>query len=325
VRGQPTIEQILLPVDFSEFSRRAKGFAFALSRLCDARLLALHVYRPILLYGGDVPSMAPFPMDAATRSQLLDDLVGFVEPARKLGVRVDVAVEEGNPYREILNEASAMPADVIIIGTHGLSALGAWMLGSTAEKVLRNARCPVLTVSGSSGGEVPRDGSIFRRILCPLDLSESSAETLRHARLLAQKTGAALCLLHAVPSTSHGKSPARTMPGGADPREAEAREHLEQFVDREGIGSAKVEQVIASGEPQETILREAEERHADVIVMGIHGGRPVDLSFLGSTAQHVVRKARCPVLTVRPRRALAERHTDASVRRSGTAQAGGGR
>ena len=88
-------------------------------------------------------------------------------------------------------------ADLIVIGTHGRSGFERLMLGSVAEKVLRKAACPVLTVPAHAPDAVPREAGSVRRILCPVDFSSSSEDALEYALAsLAQEAHARLTVLH---------------------------------------------------------------------------------------------------------------------------------
>jgi nucleotide-binding universal stress UspA family protein len=84
-------------------------------------------------------------------------------------------------------------------------------------------------------------------------------------------------------------------------READVRRMLKEAVPEEASSYCRVETAMVNGSPWREILREAGERHSDVIVMGVQGRGVVDLMFFGSTTQHVVRQATCPVLTIKGR------------------------
>ena len=102
-------------------------------------------------------------------------------------------VTTGAPAREILAYAAQAPADLIVMGTHGTSGFEHLVLGSVAEKVLRRARCPVLTVPPQSGasGRLP-----FAHVLCAVDFSDWSLAALEFAMTAALGSGAALTLVH---------------------------------------------------------------------------------------------------------------------------------
>lgn len=192
-----TIRHILCPVDFSDFSRRALDLAFALAVRYRAEITALHV---------DVPSLPPtaaFPEspailspDATSMEQLRAELACFVAPSRTPDIPLRMAVTQGDPVTTILLEAEVLSADIIVMGTRGMGGLERWVLGSVAEKVLRKAPCPVLTVTRGRQEPYSLDPGRFTEVLCALQLSESSKQTLAVAVSTAQAAGAHLTLLH---------------------------------------------------------------------------------------------------------------------------------
>jgi nucleotide-binding universal stress UspA family protein len=131
---------ILHPTDFSEHSRFAFRLARALARDYDARLVLLHVLPPpmVVYAGGPVPAET-WPGAEEVKADLRQ-LEGRAGP-----VRVESWVREGDPVDLILRAAAETHSDVIVMGTHGRTALGRLLLGSVAEAVLRKAPCPVLT------------------------------------------------------------------------------------------------------------------------------------------------------------------------------------
>jgi nucleotide-binding universal stress UspA family protein len=211
-------------------------------------------------------------------------------------------VKEGSAVGQIILEAKELGADLIVMGTHGVGGFERWVLGSAAEKVLRKAPCPVLTVTKARPEAFPLDPGRFGEVVCALDLSDSSRRTLAHAASLAQESGAHLTLLHVLEDVPQEE--AAVMQAGLDlaayraQRCQEARNRLRSIA--EGVGIH--EEVVSVGSPHREILRLAEERRAGLVVVGVHGRRMRDLFHFGSTAHHVVRGAGCPVLTVRERR-----------------------
>jgi nucleotide-binding universal stress UspA family protein len=190
------------------------------------------------------------------------------------------------------------------MGTHGRSGFEHLLLGSAAERVLRTAPCPVLTVR-----EKPLDrlnASLFRRILCAVDLSEASERTLDMALSLAEETLARVTLLHVVEGRLGESGPElyRPVPETARLRRQlvdEAKERLQRAGQR-AHGFCEVSERVEAGSAWRRILGAAEETYADLIVMGAHAHGAVGRVFFGSTANQVVRHATCPVLTVREMR-----------------------
>ena len=134
------IRQILAPTDFSEFSKQAIESAFALAETFGAKLLLLHVVElPAYPVEGFVPS--------TMGTTLIDDLQRQVslEPPNAT-VEVSRQVVVGIPYRKIIEVAEAAKADLIVMSTHGRTGLSHLVMGSVAERVVRTASCPVLTI-----------------------------------------------------------------------------------------------------------------------------------------------------------------------------------
>ena len=293
-----TLTRILCPTDFSEISVKAEAYATALAQRYDASLLLLHVDPPM-------PMMAPYgeiPVDVRLfeeqREQAVRDLAVARDRARAAGVAAETAVRGGHPAREILAVAEELPADMVVLGTHGRGGVEHLLLGSVAEKIMRKAPCPVLVVPpGSGAGADAR----FSRILCPVDGSESSNDAVSFAVSLARETDGRLILLHVVePVPAAGEF--GTFDGEEYRRmgEAHAGTVLQAALTPEVREWCRCEEVVALGKASERILSTAAEKAADVIVMGVRGRGAIDVLAFGSTTNDVIRRATCPVLAVHP-------------------------
>lgn len=295
------MRRILCPTDFSELSQRALAHAVALARRRVAEVIVVHVHPPVLLPGPDIPDFATTAPDPEARARRIEQLGHFSESARRAGVPVRACLLEGDPGREIVAQARALDADVIVMATHGRVGLEKLAVGSVTEKVLGRAPCPVLTVSGA--GDAPEEADGLRRILCAVDLGLSSARTLESAVTLAREAEGELTLLHVV------EGPDKDQPGFNAPFDvpeyrghmmADARKELRAAVAEDVREALAVREIVTEGNPVKEILRVAAEERADLIVIGAHGFHPIDVLFSGSTVRKVVRQARCPVLTIRP-------------------------
>jgi len=146
----------------------------------------------------------------------------------------------------------------------------------------------------------------WKRICCPIDFSDASRAAMEVAADLARRFGAELVLLHAYPV------PGYTFPDGsvvASPRMMQeladqAQKHLEEWrADAERlVGAPRVSAERAVGEPAAEIVSFASGRGVDLLVLGTHGRTGIEHALMGSIAERVVRRAHCPVLTVRPPR-----------------------
>jgi nucleotide-binding universal stress UspA family protein len=145
------IGTILLPTDGSECSARATTYALSLARQYGARVVALHVIdrgweeqtrNAVVEVGHELMQTLH---DGYTRTAHTI-LQGPVDAGAKAGVPVETRMAHGTPYEEIVKAGKEMGADLIVIGTHGRTGMSHFLLGSVAERVVRSAPCPVLTV-----------------------------------------------------------------------------------------------------------------------------------------------------------------------------------
>jgi nucleotide-binding universal stress UspA family protein len=300
------IRHILCPVDFSDVSRRALDHAIALARRYDARLSVPHVHQLSMpVYGGSYvgpEGFEPIWLTDLERQQLLERLDTYVAADRPAAdVEIETLLDEDvNVPEAILSRARSTGADFIALGTHGRSGFQRLVLGSTAEKVLRKACCTVLTVPPHAPDAVPRDLVSLQRILCPVDFSRSSTRALEYAASLAEEAHARLTVLHVLelpPDLS--ELPYSGLAEYRNDQFQKARKHLSEAVKVSVPPACAVDELVLVGRVHREILRVAAEQGADLIAMGIQGRGAVDLMFFGSTANHIVREAMCPVLTLR--------------------------
>jgi universal stress protein A len=136
----------------------------------------------------------------------------------------------------------------------------------------------------------------FRRILCPIDFSETSEHAFRYADRLAQASGAELLLLHAF-----DRPQSYDLFGQTHPADPALRAQLEAV--KSASSNVRVTHAVHAGPPGEVICWFGESQNCDLIVIGTHGRTGLKHLLLGSVAEHVVRHARSPVLVVRLRAA----------------------
>jgi nucleotide-binding universal stress UspA family protein len=299
------IRRILCPIDFSDHSRRALDNAIAIARWYDARVTVLHVFSPapVAAFGRGPVAFEPIVLTPIDREQLLADTQAFADREGAPGAAIDAVVREGTTAAEILDQASSMKADLMVIGTHGRSGFERLVLGSVAEKVLRNASCAVMTVPKRLPDAVPAGPVLYKRILCPVDFSESSLRALQYAVSLAQEADGQVIVLHVVAhefelTAGMDYDSGMTVKDFLAEREQALQRRLQDLV----AGApefCRMEPLLKQGKPWREVLRVAAERDCDLIVMGVQGRGAADLLLFGSTTQHVVREASCPVLTLR--------------------------
>ena len=303
------IDRILCPIDFSDTSRHALDHAATLARWYGARLMLAYVH-PTLVIAPMAPGLPLMPgviLTVDDRKAVEESLESFGR--EEIGDRLPVSrhVLEGDAAREITAFARDCGPQLIVIGTHGRSGVERFVMGSVAERVLRTASCPVLTVPPRVPDRVPLPTALFRRIVCAIDFSPCAMQGLTYALSIAQESGGALTVLHVaellpedVPGLSEsGTNLPHTFRDYLARARAERAAQLDAAVPSGVREYCEVDTMMTSGKPYREILRVASETTSDLIVLGVHGHGALDRLFFGSTTEHVVRAATCPVLTIR--------------------------
>jgi universal stress protein A len=156
------IKRILVPVDFSEPSKKALQYAITLAGEFGAELSLLHVIQPYPIVP-DLQTATPA-LNAILQKDATENLEKLVATIK--GVAVQQVIRWGSPAREIAAEAEKQDADLIIINTHGRTGLAHLFIGSVAEQVVRFAKCPVLTLREREHDfmKVPVDDAELNRI-----------------------------------------------------------------------------------------------------------------------------------------------------------------
>lgn len=142
------IERILFPTDFSDHSKHAFGYALSFAKEYGAQLTMLHVIEDVQYlanaYMFDVPMMPSF---ADMEQNRLKEMEEFIErEVADSSIKIEKSIKHGRPFIEIIHAAREGNADLIVIATHGRGGLEHILFGSTAEKVVRKAPCPVLSI-----------------------------------------------------------------------------------------------------------------------------------------------------------------------------------
>jgi nucleotide-binding universal stress UspA family protein len=296
------IRRILCPIDFSDASRHALEHAMVIAGWYGSQITALHACHPMILLSPLVVFADPpgaIRPNEPDRQQLGEQLREWLVPAEKMGLETEALFDEGNPVARILERATSLPADLIVMGTHGRGGFERLILGSVTEKILRKANCPVLTVPppATASSTLP-----FKHMLCPIDFSEPSISALQFAFSIAEESDARLTIQHVFEWPSDDQVSAKRSFELSEFRrqwEVETRQRLEGLISDDVRSWCAPEPKLSYGKPYRQILALAETEHVDLIVMGVHGRNALDLMLFGSTTNHVVRRASCPVLTLK--------------------------
>ena len=183
--------------------------------------------------------------------------------------------------------------EVIVIGTHGRRGFDRLVLGSTTDRVMRKATCPVLVVSNPSHkalGTGPEGRHRLSRILYCTDCSNNSERALGYAISLAAEYSAELTLLHVA---DNAPNLAR-----AEAIIAERTQELDKLVSETERKNLNVRSAVRFGKAYEEIVRHATEAQQSLIIMTARGGDAVDRAVFGSTSYRVIQLGPCPVLAI---------------------------
>jgi nucleotide-binding universal stress UspA family protein len=294
-----TIKRILYATDLSPISEPAWDEARQLGRLFDAEILVLHAVPLVMLplEGYFPPHMYDELVQSARRDAeaRFDRLLGSVPGS---GLKVRIQLEDGPPADRILKVANDEQADIVIVGTHGRAGIQRAILGSVADRLIRQAPCPVVTVQPELGA---KPGAKIRRICYATDFSPTARAAWPWVVSIASAADAEIDLVHVTFSPVPDRHlSAEALGQIAHTLHEQGRLEAERFLEKSPAPGGRINVHLSHGDPGEQIVHQAQVRSADLIVMGTHGWSGLVRWMLGSVAHHVIQTAPCPVLTVAP-------------------------
>lgn len=286
--------RLLVATDLSDPARHAAVRAAMIARETGASLDLVHVVSLGLLEKlrrlvAEIPVGLEQRILDATQEEMRELAAALL---RQYGVSSGVHVVSGPLLSELATQTDQSSADLVVLGARGASVMRHLLLGSTAERMIRRASCPMLVVK-----QVPRER--YRTLLVPVDFSPCSLRALSNARALAP--AAAILLLHAFAVPFEGKLVLAGVDDDTIQRyrmatEQEALQKLRELCGEAGLSPAEVRLMVLRGDPLQHIIQQEQERNCDLIVMGKHGESLVEDLLLGSVTKHVLTESRGDVL-----------------------------
>lgn len=305
---------ILCPVDFSHGSDHAMNYANRLAQIMGAEVHCIHVIDPTP-YGSIMEGVYVSSGTVESSIERIEDHAREIfektlERYELMHLQALGHFVHGDPAREIVKLADKLDASHIVLTTHGRTGFDSWMFGSTCEKIVRLSHVPVITLKhpedelGSE--ETPLS---FKRVMCPLDLSEFSKKGLEYAVALCRRFQGTLVLSHAV-DTRLEYPMLEPGVGIIDPvnHERDAEAYLQEIAN--GIEDAFTEVRVVTGNPYKALVQVMREEEIDMVVMTTHGYRGLSHILLGSNAERLVRLAPCPVMTIHPDEEAKKKQND---------------
>lgn len=299
------IKTILVPLDFSRASIQALKYTIPLAKEFDATIHLVHVQSSdeltaienaggLILCCADAIALMQDRLSEALRNQ------GRFSPD-------NCHVVSGRPFEEICKLARKIKVDLIVLPTRGLGRLKHVLLGSTAERVVRHAPCPVLVPHGIGFKSITWNGASgvtgfkLRKILAPVDFSNCSLAGLRYAARLARDTGATLRLFHVVYPYTQAFTMDRVgadLPPLIKTAKTTAREEMSELMKLSFLRDLPCETEIRIGPVIDEIIGESDRPGIDLVVTSTHGYTGFKRAVIGSVAEHVVRYAESSVIVV---------------------------
>jgi nucleotide-binding universal stress UspA family protein len=283
-----TLDTILLATDFSPSAETAKMYAQALAERYQSRVRVMHV---VNLTAAFETSDAGVSIDFFRRlgEESLDRLKKEMDADH---IRAEAVLCEGtDPATEILRAAQGGLVNLLVIGTRGHKGLARLVLGSTAEELIHQAGCPILTIG--PGVPPPQLPVSFQRIVYATDFSPEAAKACVFALSFAQDFGAHLYLCHVLPDP---EGSGQMNDQELNDRFVSALQRLVPDVAREWC---EPECVLEHGFAADGILLLAQRVKADLIVLGTRRTSHWFNNFKTGVAFQVISGSTCPVLTIR--------------------------
>jgi nucleotide-binding universal stress UspA family protein len=281
------VRKLLVPVDFSEPSKKAVNYGLSLALESEARLVLAHIT----------------PFDARAYEAAKFRLLELIPSELRTRLEFEIIVKAGDIRAELLAIVEEKEIDLVVMGTRGRSYFERLLLGSVTERLLRKVHVPILTVSHlDPEREIHEPGCVpFGRILYATDLANGSEAGLEFSLRLAGGLNAHLTVVHVVQAMDaafQGIETAAYLQDDAAELRVQATERLNRLVSLVSDGSVPISTMIADGVPYETINRIAERNRSDLIVINLQGKGRLERALLGTTAERVIRTATVPVLSL---------------------------
>lgn len=286
------VNRILIPIDFSDTALLALDHATFMAKLFNAEVILLHVVETLTFTTVVSDSYPGVEMEKTAQKTVAQQLESLAkENFEKQGLSYKTKVAVGRIYVEIVKIAKEVNADVIIMGTHGVTGVKEFFIGSNAYRVVSESSCPVITVQ-SHAKEIG-----FKNIVLPIDDSITSRQKVNHAIEIAKRYGATISIAGLVTDDdplSMGKFEVKI-------------NQVEDFIRKHEVPfTAKI---IKGENVAKMTLNYAYEINADLIIIMSEQDPDLTGLFMGPFAQQLVNHSKIPVMTVHPDEKLAQSYT----------------
>lgn len=289
---------ILLATDFTKAALAAYRHVASLALRLKADVLILNVLPTGMTLEPEYPVYAPYLKRLHEEWKM--EMEELTRRVRHDNVVFEACQVTGDPSARILDMADQVKAALIVTGTYGRTGFDHVAMGSIAEKVVRGAHCPVMTVRANEGEGQPATGGLpVDCFLLPIDFSDCAQEALEFAMSLAKPLGTKVRLIHAFEPSAYARDFGLFGVRDEKALHVRGRERLQELVSVLRDQGIFAEAVCKVGVPADMILAEVTKIPGALIVMGTHGRRGLTGVTMGCVAEYVMRHSTAPVLTVK--------------------------
>ncbi|MEE4310472.1 MAG: universal stress protein [candidate division KSB1 bacterium] len=291
-----TLRKILCPLDFSKCSDNALKNALVIAEKYDAEL---HLFHAILMFEDEAyqndDRVPDFKQSYDILSEISDAKLSALVKEKSGNIRMKSVSRRGfSASEEILEYAREEDIDLIVVGTHGKSTIRHFLLGSVAEKILRLAQCPVMTVR-----EDTETLGTHNHILIPIDFSEYSNKALAYGLEVASMYGLRVTLMHVIERVNHPSFYGASILEITSRLKKQSLEVMSEIRAKAGFEDVETDYVVKEGKPAHQIVEYAMANTFDLLVIATHGLTGIEHFLMGSTTEKVIQNINVPVLVVK--------------------------
>lgn len=267
------MEKLMVATDGSKYSESAIREAISLAKICSSDLIAVSVVKTNLEFDSVLPQFVE-----KAEQEAIKHLESVKARATKEGVNcITVVSLSEEPYEDIVRHASKNNADMIIMGTHGITDMKRLMMGSVTALVIGHAPCNILVLPLNARVEC-------RNVLIATDGSKYSDAAASEALGIAKRCGSSLVVISVASS---------------DTEIASAGDNVNKVIEAAEREAIKAKPVVTAGKPYEAIIETSKQEKADLIVVGSHGRTGLARLLMGSVTERVIGHTEAAVLVVK--------------------------
>ena len=297
-------ERIVLLTDLTSVTREAYAPVARIASTFQSKVFIFHAVRgssELFYLEGEAAKLRNL-IDDADRDRAMPSLLEAQGALKDAGVEAEIVTRVGSFFDITGDVLRELDADLCVIPTQGLHEFTGRVLGSTVARVIRDTSIPVLTVNENCGHRA-EPWSDFRRIVHPVDLEGTTPESLRAAEDFAAELGGVLDVVHVIEPIKEQilRTPEGEILLPKDLRyqiRAKLQARLSDIAHTVQRVPARW-QLVEDNKPGSGVMTYADQQGVDLIVLPSIGRDMTKNTLLGSVAEHVIKNARCPVLTIK--------------------------